>query len=101
MFRQADYPIGSGTVESVCKVVVQQRLKQAGMRWSRYGAQAVFALRFSANLGSSPDNYSPLQGLPIFWDTTLPRRVAYDKTSETGIRHGLIASCMSLAAGRE
>jgi hypothetical protein len=38
LFRQAGYPIGSGTVESACKVIVQQRLKQAGMRWSRSGA---------------------------------------------------------------
>ena len=44
-FREAGYPIGSGTVESACKVVVQARLKQAGMRWSRSGAQAVLALR--------------------------------------------------------
>lgn len=44
-FRQAGYPIGSGTVESGCKLVAQQRLKQAGMRWSRKGAQAVLALR--------------------------------------------------------
>lgn len=44
-FRHAGYPIGSGTVESACKVVVQQRMKQAGMRWSRPGAQAMLALR--------------------------------------------------------
>lgn len=44
-FRQLDLPIGSGTVESACKVVVQARLKQAGMRWSRNGAQAMLALR--------------------------------------------------------
>jgi hypothetical protein len=44
-FRQAGYPIGSGAVESACKVVVQQRMKQAGMRWSRQGAQAMLALR--------------------------------------------------------
>lgn len=44
-FRQAGYPIGSGSVESACKVVAQTRLKQAGMRWSRRGAQAVLALR--------------------------------------------------------
>lgn len=44
-FRQQGYPIGSGTVESACKVVVQQRMKQAGMRWSRKGAQAMLALR--------------------------------------------------------
>jgi hypothetical protein len=44
-YRQAGYPIGSGTVESGCKVVVQERMKQAGMRWSREGAQAMLALR--------------------------------------------------------
>ena len=45
LFREAGYPIGSGTVESACKTVVQQRLKQSGMRWSRLGAQAMLALR--------------------------------------------------------
>ncbi len=44
-YRQAGYPVGSGSVESGCKVVVQERMKQAGMRWSREGAQAMLALR--------------------------------------------------------
>lgn len=44
-FRAAGYPIGSGTVESACKLVMQERMKQAGMRWSRDGAQAMLALR--------------------------------------------------------
>lgn len=44
-YRQEGYPVGSGSVESACKVVVQARMKQAGMRWSRAGAQAVLALR--------------------------------------------------------
>lgn len=44
-YRQAGYPVGSGSVESGCKVVVQERMKQAGMRWSRKGAQAMLALR--------------------------------------------------------
>ena len=44
-YRQEGYPVGSGSVESGCKVVVQARLKQAGMRWSRAGAQAMLALR--------------------------------------------------------
>lgn len=44
-FRQADYHIGSGTVESACKRVIGARLKQAGMRWSQRGAQAVATLR--------------------------------------------------------
>jgi len=45
LYRQAGYPIGSGTVEAGCKVVVQERLVQRGMRWSRSGAQALLALR--------------------------------------------------------
>lgn len=44
-YRQAGYPVGSGSVESGCKVVVQERMKQAGMRWSRPGAQAMLAWR--------------------------------------------------------
>jgi len=44
-YRQQGYPIGSGSVESACKVVVQERLVQAGMRWSRESAQALLALR--------------------------------------------------------
>lgn len=51
--RYMDYPkyrslglmIGSGPVESACKVVVGQRLKQAGMRWTKDGADAVLAVR--------------------------------------------------------
>ena len=31
--------------ESACKTVVQARMKQAGMRWSRTGAQSMLALR--------------------------------------------------------
>ena len=48
-----DYPryqaqgwlIGSGHVEAGCKVVVGQRLKGSGMRWSAAGADAVCHLR--------------------------------------------------------
>lgn len=44
-FRQAGYPVGSGAVESACKVVVQGRMKDGGMIWSRNGAQTMLALR--------------------------------------------------------
>ena len=37
--------IGSGPVESACKVVVGQRLKLAGMRWTKDGADVVLAVR--------------------------------------------------------
>lgn len=45
-YRAQGLPIGSGSVEGGgCKQVVGGRLKQAGMRWSRGGADAVLALR--------------------------------------------------------
>lgn len=46
-------PIGSGLVEAEVKVVVNQRAKQSGMRWTVPGAQAVLAFR--ALLLSAPD----------------------------------------------
>jgi hypothetical protein len=45
--------IGSGPVESACKIVVGQRLKQAGMRWSATGADAILALRTAVLNGES------------------------------------------------
>lgn len=44
-YREKGYFIGSGAVESAHKHVIQQRLKLAGMRWSRDGAQYIAALR--------------------------------------------------------
>jgi hypothetical protein len=44
-YRLAGFPIGSGTIESACKTVVQARMKLAGMRWSRPGATAMLTLR--------------------------------------------------------
>jgi hypothetical protein len=51
--HRMDYPkylangwlIGSGAVESACKTVVCQRLKQAGMRWREYGTDSMCHLR--------------------------------------------------------
>lgn len=44
-FRRRDYPIGSGSVESGHKVVVQQRLKCAGIRWAEHHVDPMLALR--------------------------------------------------------
>jgi hypothetical protein len=51
--HRTDYPqylangwmIGSGAVESACKTVVGQRLKQAGMRWREYGTDSMCQIR--------------------------------------------------------
>jgi hypothetical protein len=39
------WPIGTGVVEGACGHVVKDRMEQAGMRWSRVGAQAMLDLR--------------------------------------------------------
>ena len=44
-FLAAGWPIGSGVVESANKVVVEARLKGAGMHWSRLSVNPLLALR--------------------------------------------------------
>ena len=44
-YTKQGLPIGSGAVESSCKQVVRARCKQAGMRWSEAGVDAILALR--------------------------------------------------------
>jgi hypothetical protein len=44
-FQRRGYPIGSGTVESANKVVVQSRMKQAGMHWARANINPMLVLR--------------------------------------------------------
>jgi hypothetical protein len=44
-FRAQGYPIGSGSVESANKLVVQSRMKQAGMRWGPSHVNAMLAMR--------------------------------------------------------
>jgi len=44
-FQSLGYPIGSGSVESANKLVVQSRLKQSGMRWARRNIDSMLGLR--------------------------------------------------------
>jgi hypothetical protein len=44
-YRAAGWPIGSGSVESANKVVVEARLKGAGMRWERQNVNPMLVLR--------------------------------------------------------
>jgi hypothetical protein len=44
-FQAKGYPIGSGCVESANKVVVERRMKGAGMRWSAEHINAMLAMR--------------------------------------------------------
>lgn len=62
--HKMDYPhyvkqgwqIGSGPVESACKTVVGQRLKQAGMRWGARGTDNVCHLRALLRSGTTQWN---------------------------------------------
>ncbi len=53
-FRKLGYFIGSGAVESANKYLVQQRLKQAGMKWLIKGAHSILKLREKVYEGSWP-----------------------------------------------
>jgi len=44
-YQQAGWPIGSGSVESANKLVVEARLKGAGMRWQRLNVNPMLVLR--------------------------------------------------------
>ena len=45
IYQAAGLPIGSGSVESANKVVVEARLKGAGMRWERQNVNPILVLR--------------------------------------------------------
>lgn len=45
LFREKNYLIGSGTVESACKQIVTMRLKRPGASWTEYGAKMVAKAR--------------------------------------------------------
>jgi len=44
-FRQQHLFVGSGIIEAGCKTVIGSRLKQSGMFWTVWGANAILALR--------------------------------------------------------
>ena len=44
-YQEAGWPIGSGSVESANKLVVEARLKGAGMRWGRQNVNLMLVLR--------------------------------------------------------
>jgi hypothetical protein len=50
-YKEKGYFVGSGAIESANKIILQRRLKQAGMRWSVPGAQTVLTLRSKVESG--------------------------------------------------
>ncbi len=62
-YREEGWQIGSGHIEAACKTVVNQRLKQSGMRWGGDGADAVCHLR------------ALYEGEPSQWDAFWERSI--------------------------
>ena len=58
-FSEKGYQIGSGVIESACKHVVAERCKQAGMRWTQSGIDAILFWRCLLKNGS----------WDTYWDT--------------------------------
>jgi hypothetical protein len=69
-FVARQLPIGSGAVESTCKVLITARAKGAGMRWSGAGLQAIASLRALQRSGR----------WDRFWQTQPQRRGPYLQT---------------------
>ncbi len=71
-FRAQGLPLGSGSVESSHKLVMQSRMKQAGMRWAPHHVDPMLALRnFIVN-----DR----------WDEDWQETVAYERKQRTNQR---------------
>jgi len=76
-----DYPtylvkgwqIGTGAVESACKIVINQRLNMGGMRWGEDGSDAVSHLR--ALYCSEPDQWD------AFWSDPRPAKLQAKKAA--------------------
>ena len=62
-FVENGYHIGSGLIESACKHVVAERCKQAGMRWTQNGINAILFWRC---LLKNPNAWN------TFWEQQLP-----------------------------
>jgi hypothetical protein len=57
-FRLQHLFIGSGVIEAACKTVIGLRLKQSGMFWTVYGANAIIALRCHRLSGKFEDYWA-------------------------------------------
>jgi len=63
-FRQAGYPIGSGTVESGINTVVHHRMKRQGCGWKRQNAQAMLAALSELHSGRFQTSWRSLSQSP-------------------------------------
>lgn len=45
VFREKNFPIGSGVTEAACKTLIKERLCRSAIQWKTKGATIVIALR--------------------------------------------------------
>ena len=64
-FQARQLPIGSGSVESSHKQVVQSRMKQAGMRWAKPNIEPLLMLRNLVCNGRWEEGWSKVA--PHYW----------------------------------
>ena len=69
----AGLPIGSGAVESANKVVIEARLKGAGMRWAAENVTAMATVRTMSSNGRWDEEWAQVKGR---WRTTRRQRKA-------------------------
>jgi hypothetical protein len=70
-FRQQGYPIGTGTVESAHRHVLQTRMKRAGQRWALRSARRMARLRAAYRTAGATTFYAAIRQA---WETRyLPR----------------------------
>jgi hypothetical protein len=65
-YKSEGLPIGSGAIEGSCKHLVTARCKQAGMRWTEKGVDAILALRCWV-LNDRLDELRPKSKMAIEW----------------------------------
>ena len=66
-YESLGLPIGSGEVEAQCKTLVQQRCKQAGMRWHRRGLEALLRVRCAVRDGRYDREFGRWRGDLTAW----------------------------------
>ena len=66
--------IGSGEVEAQCKTLVQQRCKQAGMRWQRSGLESLLRVRCAVRDGRYERDFGRWRGNLTAWHMAGKRR---------------------------
>jgi len=87
-YQAAGWPIGSGSVESANKVVVETRLKGAGMRWGRQNVNSMLVLR----------NAVCNRRWHETWTTTgVQRRVLRTRQRQAESQQRLTSACWTLA----